>query len=287
MEITKLTLNDSLPLTCSRTGTCCFGKLVLLNPWELLSLAKAKKITPREFRNIYCENGGIRLRFNGKKDKLDQFSCSQYIPNFGCSVHEGRPLACRLYPLGRQIQHEEAKYIFQGNHFPCLKGCPEVIELPKLTVGEYLSGQETSVFENAQDAYLEIMQNIADIGFALLLDTELVTSGDTKTLKKWKELGESEIETLITFIGNDWIDSITLPEIDNSLNQQEFTEIHNELLQLKAQKKFEKLESMQDISNASIEMIAVAFYLAKSIGANPSELSEHWISIAKSHGAKE
>ena len=92
MQITKLTINDSLPLTCSRTGTCCFGKLVLLNPWELLSLAKAKKISPREFRDLYCENGGIRLRFNGEKDKLDQFSCSQYIPNFDAAFMKVVPL---------------------------------------------------------------------------------------------------------------------------------------------------------------------------------------------------
>lgn len=287
MQITKLTINDSLPLTCSRTGTCCFGKLVLLNPWELLSLAKAKKISPREFRDHYCENGGIRLRFNGKKDKLDQFSCSQYIPNFGCSVHEGRPLACRLYPLGRQIQNDEANYLFQGKDFPCLNGCPEVIELPKLTVGDYLSGQETSIFENIQDAYLEIMQNIADIGFALLLDTQLASSKETGTLKKWRELGELDIESLVSFIGNDWIDTIMLPEIDQTFHAKEFTEIHNELIQVKAQEKYENLKTIPELSNASIEIMAVALFLAKAIGANPSELSDHWIEIAKSHGAKE
>jgi len=89
----KLTVQDKLPLTCTRTGTCCHGKLVLLNPWELVCLAREKKMTPREFRDLYCEFGGIRLRFNGKEGWKKQKACSQYIENFGCSVHLGRPLS--------------------------------------------------------------------------------------------------------------------------------------------------------------------------------------------------
>ena len=87
MQTTKLTSKSILPLTCSRSGTCCFGKAVMLNPWEIVCFSKAKKITPREFRDLYSEFGGIQLRFDGKEDKKGQKSCSQYIPNFGCSVH--------------------------------------------------------------------------------------------------------------------------------------------------------------------------------------------------------
>ena len=52
MITTKLRIQDSLPLTCSRGGTCCHGNTVLLNPWELARLAQEKKITPREFRDL-------------------------------------------------------------------------------------------------------------------------------------------------------------------------------------------------------------------------------------------
>ena len=72
-------------------------------------------------------------------------------------MHLGRPLSCRLYPLGRQIQSEEIHYMFQGEEFPCLEGCPEVAELPLLSVEEYLNDQGTTKFEQAQDEYLELM----------------------------------------------------------------------------------------------------------------------------------
>lgn len=170
-QITKLTAEDILPLTCSRAGTCCFGNQVLLNPWELMNLASAKKISVREFRDLYCDYGGIRLRFNSEIMKNGKRSCNQYIDHFGCSVHTGRPLACRLYPLGRQIQNDEVGYMFEGIDFPCFEGCIEVKELPTLSVKEYLAGQMTNNFEIAQDAYLDMMQNVADIAFTLLLDT--------------------------------------------------------------------------------------------------------------------
>lgn len=288
MQTTKLSTQSILPLTCSRSGTCCFGKSVMLNPWELLSFSKEKKITSREFRDLYCEFGGIRLRFNGKPDKKGQQACSQYLDNFGCSVHRGRPLACRLYPLGRQIQFNKVHYIYQGNKFPCLNDCPEVLELPKLSVGEYLKGQEADQFEKAQDEYLIVMQNIADIAFELLLDSGLAASGDTKTLAVWREIGNELPELLAERIGQEWIDCLMIPAIsDDTENPIAFAQKHNELLLLKAQEKFGSLQTLQELHEASVLIIGVALYLAKGLGADTKGISEHWIKTAKSHGAKE
>ena len=288
MQTTKLSTQSILPLTCSRSGTCCFGKAVMLNPWELLSFSKEKKITSREFRDLYCEFGGIRLRFNGKPDKKGQQACSQYVDNVGCSVHLGRPLACRLYPLGRQIQFNKAHYIYEGEQFPCLTDCAEVLELPKLSVGEYLKGQEADPFEKAQDEYLIVMQNIADIAFELLIDSGLAESGDTKTLALWREIGNEPPELLAERIGQEWIDCLMIPEInEDTENPITFAQKHNDLLLLKAQEKFGSLQTYQELHEASVLIIGVALHLARGLGADTKGISEHWIETAKSHGAKE
>lgn len=288
MVTTKLSLQDKLPLTCSRTGTCCHGKLVLLNPWELASLAREKKITPREFRDLYCDSGGIRLRFDGKIGWREQHACSQYIDGFGCSVHLGRPLSCRLYPLGRQIQSEEVHYMYQGNEFPCLDGCPEVSGLPHLTVGDYLEGQATGKFEKAQDEYLDLMQNLADIAFELLLDTGLAESGDTETLPQWRKMGNELPEVLADRIGLDWLDCLMLPEITGDLEDPvSFSRKHFDLLRSKAQEKFGTLQANQELHEASVLMMGVALHLARGLGAEPEILAEHWIATAKNHGAME
>ena len=288
MQTTKLNLEDKLPLTCSRKGTCCHGNLVMLNPWELACLAGEKKITPREFRDQYCESGGIRLRFDGKAGWQGKKACSQYVDNFGCSVHVGRPLACRLFPLGRQIQSESLSYMYQGNVFPCLDGCPEVTGLPQLTVAEYLKGQQTEAFEMAQNEYLQLMQSLADIAFELLLDTGLAEAGDTETLPMWRRMANEDPEILAKTIGSEWMDSLTVPEIPVDTHDPVlFAQKHRDLLLLKVQEQFGTLQTLHEVHEASVLMMGLTLHLARSLGANPEILAEHWIDTAKKFGAKE
>ena len=288
MKVITLNIEDELPLTCSRSGTCCCGKLVLINTWELFQLAEEKKIMPREFRDKYCEFGGIRIRFDGKKGWKGQNTCSQYVDNFGCSVHIGRPLACRLYPLGRQIQSEVVSYIYQGDEFPCLDGCPEVIELPYLNIAKYLEGQLTSEFEKAQDAYLELMQKIADIAFELLLDTGLAESGDKETLAMWRIMGNELPDKLAERIGEEWMDYLMLPEISDEIkNPILFACRHYDLIQNKVQEKFGAIQTNKELHEASVLIMGVALLLACGIGANSKDMAEYWIDIAKNHGALE
>jgi len=288
MEITRLNLQDKLPLTCSRRGTCCHGNLVMLNPWELATIAREKGITPGEFRDLYCEYGGIRLRFDGAVGWREKKACSQYIGDFGCSVHLGRPLACRLFPLGRLIQSEKVHYMYQGTEFPCLEGCPEVTGLPLLNVGEYLKGQETERFEKAQDEYLDVMQSLADMAFELLLDTGLAESGDTETLPMWRKMGNELPDILADRIGQEWMDSLMIPEIyDDTEDPVSFARKHKDLLQLKVQEKFGALQTFQEIHKACVFIMGVALHLARSLGANPQILAEHWIDTAINNGAVE
>ena len=279
---TILHLSQKLPLTCTRKGTCCLGNQVVLNPWELHRLAFEKQISTREFRDSYCDWNGILLKFNGEKDQRGKSACSQYISNFGCSLHEGRPLACRLFPIGRQIQNETVQYIFQGDAFPCLNGCPEVNELPQLTVEAYLSGQQTSLFEQAQDEYLEVMQNIADIALRLLLDTGLTTSGDTQTRIEWRKMGTETPAQIAERIGEKWLDLFTLPHIAFSAeNSKAFILAHQELLQENAQNQIDTLTNFAEIRTLAIQMMALALFLGKSIGADVKALAEMWSEVGE------
>lgn len=286
MQTNILNLQDKLPLTCSRSGNCCFGKVIYLNPWELYHLAREKKISLREFRDSYSDFGGIRLSFDGKAGYKGQQACSQYVDNFGCDVHFGRPLACRLYPLGRQVQSEQVHYMYQGDEFPCLQPCPEVVNLEPLKVGDYLGGQMTGTFEKAQDAYLELMQNIADLAFELLLDTGLAESGDKKTLALWRKMGTELPEVLAERIGKEWMDCLMIPAIAEE-DPIAFVSQHNNLILAKAQDAFGALQSHEELHEASVLIMGVALHLARGLGANPKELSELWIDIAKSNGAQE
>jgi len=288
MQSTKLQLQDKLPLTCSRRGTCCHGNLVMLSPWELACLARAKKMTPREFRDLYCDYKGIRLRFDGKTNEQGKKACSQYIDNFGCSVHTARPLACRLFPLGRQIQNDALSYMFQGDQFPCLEFCPEVASLTYLTVDEYLADQQTASYEMAQIEYLKLMQNLADIAFELLLDTGLAESGDKETLPQWRKMSNDLPEVLANSIDREWMDSLMIPDISfESEDPVSYALKHHDLLLLKVQEKMGNLQTFPELQHASVLMMGLAFHLARALGAKPEILAEHWINTARQHGAME
>ena len=286
LKNTVIQLTDALPLTCSRAGTCCHGNRVRLNPWELVCLARAKKMSPAEFRDKYTLASGSVLNFNGKPNHTGKPSCSLYEEGKGCSVHPARPLACRLFPLGRQIQSGTVQYIHEGSQFPCLKECPEVLQLPLLTVEDYLTGQETQVFEQGQDFYMEIMQNLADSSFELLLDTGLSDSGDTQTLASWKKLGNMDIQTLIAQIPAEWLDVLMIPGLEGQSDVMTFAQAHNEFLQIKIQELAGTLSNLDEIRETAELTMALALCLAHAIGADAKGLSEHWIWIAKSHGAR-
>lgn len=285
LQIRELKLEDELPLACSRKGTCCHGNKVQLNPWELSCLAREKKVTTREFRDLYCELGGIRLKFDGKIGLKNQAACSQYIPDFGCSVHEGRPLACRLFPLGRQRKGDQVQYIYEGSIFPCFNGCLEVEALPKLSVATYLVGQKVQNFETAQDVYLEVMQNLADVAFVFFLETSLIDSQEFETLSYWKEVTLKSPGELTYFVGSEWCDALMIPEL-GAEEPIVFAQEHDLQLRQKVESFFANVETDEDLYYASGLMMGVALLLANGLGVDTEVLGEHWIATAKEYSAR-
>ena len=285
---TVVAMSDRLPLTCTRSGTCCHGKMVWLNPWELSCLAQAKGIDARLFRDQFCEFGGIRLRFDGPPGWKGLPACSQFGPGSGCRVHPGRPLACRLYPLGRQLHSTEVNYIYDGKTFPCLTGCAEVMDLPHMTVAEYLAGQAVDPGQAAQDAYLELMQHLADGAFVLLLESGLAASGDQKTLRGWRQLSKAHPQERAARIPPAWIDRLTLPGLEHMRGDPTaFAAAHHQQLQAAAQTAFANLTTTDALHEASTLMMALSLHLAHGLGSDVEQLGDRWISTAKNHGARE
>ena len=117
------------------------------------------------------------------------------------------------------------------------------MHLKSLKLEEYLKGQKIKNHEYAQDAYLEVTQNLADIALTLLLDTNLTNEEQRKTIQKWKDLGEFSLEKLAQNTAEEIINITTTPEIDINLSSpKQFIEAHNEILQLYIQKRYKKLK---------------------------------------------
>ena len=131
------------------------------------------------------------------------------------------------------------------------------------------------------------MQNMADIAFGILLDTDLAASGDKETLPLWRTMANESPDKLAARIGSEWIDTLMLPEITDCQDPFDFAQRHAELLQEETQKQFGALQTLPELHTASVSMMGVALYLAHAVGAHPSALIEHWIEVAKENGALE
>ncbi len=282
MIFKDLEINDKLPLTCSLEGNCCFGNNVYINPWEIYTLAKGLNMDPKDFIELNTTDGGIKLAFNGKFEKKSIKSCNLYDEKIGCKIHSNRPLACRLFPLGRKIQLNKTNYFFEGKNHPCLDRCPSVLELPKITLKDYLKQQKTENFEKVQDQYLEIIQNLADTAFALYLETEAKLNDKGETLKGWGNLIRENQSEIIKNLSPEWRKIILYPfDLQEDFDSVSFIQNQVKIIENKLQKEIDSIKTLEVIISYSIRIMSISLIIGKSIGANMNEIIQQWISDAK------
>lgn len=88
-------MNRATPFSyrCNQCGRCCHDKVITLSPYDVLRIARASGLRTGEVVRRYTLRRGSILRF------LPEGMCAA-LEGVRCTLHRGRPLACRLYPLG-------------------------------------------------------------------------------------------------------------------------------------------------------------------------------------------
>jgi uncharacterized protein len=78
---------------CFQCGLCCHDKVITLSPYDVLRIARAVGVSTAEaVRRFTMRRGSLlRVRLDGGCVALEEARCT---------IHRGRPLVCRLYPLG-------------------------------------------------------------------------------------------------------------------------------------------------------------------------------------------
>lgn len=148
---TAFTLTRSSPFSyqCHACSRCCRGKIIPLNPYEVARLAHVLGTTTTEVLARFTGNGGSTLAV-----REDQ-SCV-FLGEQGCTVHRGRPLACRLYPLGRQVAPDGEERFAEVEPHPQTAG---VYGGPG-TVGDYLRSQEVEAYHRAAARYAALFRRM-------------------------------------------------------------------------------------------------------------------------------
>jgi uncharacterized protein len=78
---------------CNACGRCCHNQVITLSPYDVIRLARAAHLSTTDAIARFTLRRGSLLRF-------DTGGACVALCGSRCTVHSGRPLACRLYPLG-------------------------------------------------------------------------------------------------------------------------------------------------------------------------------------------
>ena len=172
---------------CNACSRCCHNKAIRVGPYEILRLARRLGMTTTEFIALHTEAGGTVLRTRGEDDRACIFLGDQ-----GCSVHPDRPIACRLYPLGRWSDPEGQERFGHTAPHPETEGVYGAAG----TVGEFLANQGVAPYLEMVDRYGEVYDRMVD----------RLKSLDEEVLDRRSDRQNDVVETEAGLAASPWID---------------------------------------------------------------------------------
>jgi Fe-S-cluster containining protein len=137
---------------CGSCTRCCFGKVIPVGPYEIARLARNRGISTRDFLSTFTTRNGTALAFR------DDGGCV-FVDERGCGVHGDRPLACRLYPLGRIVGANGAEYFVEVEPHPETAG----VYGTDGTVADFVAAQGVDAYTRAADLYHGVLVRIAEL----------------------------------------------------------------------------------------------------------------------------
>jgi Fe-S-cluster containining protein len=135
--------SETFGYACRRCSLCCYNNDIRVNPYEVARLARNLGQTTTKFRATWTRDGGGTML-----NQTDRAACV-FLGSEGCIVYSDRPLACRLYPLGRHVAADGSESFMQ------LEGHPQSAGefTNKGTISQFLESQEAEPFIQATDEY--------------------------------------------------------------------------------------------------------------------------------------
>jgi uncharacterized protein len=163
---------------CNACGSCCTDKRITLSPYEIARIAESLGATTREVLEQHTDEGGTVLRFGAS-------GCT-FKDGPRCGVHSGRPLACRLYPLGRYVTPDGEEGFVDLSPHPDSKG----VYGEDGTVASWIEQQGAAPYIDAAARYAVVARRLFD----RLNETE---GGDEAF---------AEVVSTETTIASEWLD---------------------------------------------------------------------------------
>ncbi len=141
---------------------CCRQLELALSPYDVIRLRRHLGISSREFLDHYAliewQDGDVFPSvYLGMVD--DGHASCPFVSDKGCAVYEGRPGACRTYPLGRAAFQQpnggldSFHVVLKEDH------CFGFSEADEQTISRWTQGQGLQLYNQMNDAMITILHN--------------------------------------------------------------------------------------------------------------------------------
>ncbi len=151
-EARTLDESDPLELSCGTEGcssTCCKASApIILNPYEIAMICRLRGMTYEDFLDIVETD-----RANGfPLVMLPRNPVCHFWSESGCSVYAARPLACRLFPLGRLYDGGKSYLVLPERNV-----CSGLAHAPSGTISDFLLRQDTAQHIEMADHWIDFV----------------------------------------------------------------------------------------------------------------------------------
>ncbi len=146
---------ELLQLSCGAGGcdsNCCKASApIVLNPYEIALICRESNMSYEDLLDIVDTErvDGFPLVM------LPRDPACHFWTKEGCRIYKARPLACRLFPIGRVFDGIQSRLVMPGRNI-----CDGLAARPAGTVADYLTAQDTALQIRMADRWIEFVNEI-------------------------------------------------------------------------------------------------------------------------------
>jgi len=147
--------DDPVQLSCGVNGcmsNCCTKSApIVLNPYEISLICRESRMSYEDLLDIVDTDRakGFPLVM------LPRDPTCRFWTGKGCRIHGSRPLACRLFPLGRVFENGVSHIVL-----PELNGCSGLTRSRGKTMADYLNDQDVALQIRMADRWIAFVNEI-------------------------------------------------------------------------------------------------------------------------------
>ncbi|OQY52955.1 MAG: zinc/iron-chelating domain-containing protein [Desulfobacteraceae bacterium 4572_89] len=164
-EMISVHVDEPMNFDCSQENICfndcCRDLNQALTPYDILRLKNNLGVSSQDFLKKYTylhygPGSGLPI-VEFKPNPATGHECP-FVTEKGCFVYEDRPGSCRLYPLARAISRSRETGVIT-EYFALIEEshCKGFGRKTKLTVGQWLEGQDVEVHNQNNDKLMELI----------------------------------------------------------------------------------------------------------------------------------